>query len=182
MAGRISRGCDKSTTRLGGLAARIDHIGSTSVPGLAAKDIIDIQITVPDLDDIQAFKAAMVQLAGYSQRGRIHEDHVPLGADPSPAEWRKLYFRESDGSKRTHIHIREQGRLNQVYALLFRDYLKSDPISAKLYEQVKIRLSELFPRSIDAYLYIKDPTCDLIMQAAERWRWDTAWEPGPSDE
>ena len=45
---------------LGDLASRIDHIGSTSVPGLGAKDIIDIQITVEDLDDTAAFREAMV--------------------------------------------------------------------------------------------------------------------------
>ena len=89
--------------------------------------------------------------------------------------------RESDGSRITHIHVREQGRINQEYALLFRDYLRVDPIYAKLYEQVKRRLCGLFPRTIDAYLYIKDPACDLIMRAAERWRQKNTWEPGPSD-
>ena len=83
---------------LGDLAARIDHVGSTSVPGLAAKDIIDIQITVEDLGDTEAFRGAMVLPGGYRQRVEIHEDHLPLGADPSPAEWRKLYFR-SRGSQ-----------------------------------------------------------------------------------
>ena len=166
---------------LGDRASRIDHIGSTSVEGLAANDIIDIQVTVPSLADIETFRLAMVQSGGYRQRNEIHEDHVPMGADPNPAEWRKLYFRESDGARVTHIHVREQGRMNQVYALLFRDYLRADLISARLYEQVKRRLSELFPRTIDAYLYIKDPACDLIMRSAERWRRENTWEPGPSD-
>jgi GrpB-like predicted nucleotidyltransferase (UPF0157 family) len=166
---------------LGDLATRIDHIGSTSVLGLAAKDIIDIQVTVPDIDNTAALCGAMIQPGGYRQRGEFNEDHVPVGADPEPSEWRKLNFRESEGARVIHVHVREHGRLNQRYALLFRDYLRSDRTSAKLYEQVKTRLALLFPQTLDAYLYIKDPACDLIMQSAERWSQQTAWEPGASD-
>ena len=70
--------------------------------------------------------------------------------------------------------------MNQTYAPLFRDYFRSDPISARLYEQVKRRLSEDFPP--DSCYHIRDPACDLIMRAGERWRLETAWQLGPSDE
>lgn len=166
---------------LGDLAVRIDHIGSTSVPGLAAKDIIDIQITVENLDDLDAFRAAMTDGGQYRERGGIHEDHIPLGVAQTPDEWRKRYFREPEGTRGTHIHVRQQGRMNQVYALVFKDYLREHAVSARLYEQVKLRLSELFPDRIDAYLYIKDPMCDIIMQAAWRWRVETDWSPGATD-
>ncbi|MFC1582224.1 GrpB family protein [Planctomycetota bacterium] len=153
---------------LGDLALRIDHIGSTSVPGLAAKDNIDMQITIADVHNADPFIAAMKK-GGYVHREGIFEDHVPVGEDPDPAEWSKLYFREPEGARRTHIHVRQQGCKNQQYALLFRDYLRSDKTSAGLYEQLKRRLAELFPESIDSYLYFKDPICDLIMQSARLW-------------
>jgi GrpB-like predicted nucleotidyltransferase (UPF0157 family) len=166
---------------LGTLALRIDHIGSTAVPALAAKDIIDLQVTVADLEDMAAFEHAMVREGGYRRRGLL-EDHVPLSrAGSDPAEWRKCFFREPDGARRTHIHVRQLGRENQRYALLFRDYLRNHPASARLYEQLKRRLAELFPTCVDAYLYIKDPVCDLIMQSAHIWCEDVQWQPGPSD-
>jgi GrpB-like predicted nucleotidyltransferase (UPF0157 family) len=153
---------------VGETALRIDHIGSTSVPGLAAKDNIDLQITIADVNNADPFIQAMKN-GGYIHREGIFEDHVPVGEDPAPAQWSKLYFREPEGQRRTHIHVRQQGCRNQEYALLFRDYLRSDRVSAGLYEQLKRRLAELFPESIDGYLYFKDPICDLIMQSARLW-------------
>ena len=71
---------------LGDLALRIDHIGSTAVPGLAAKDIIDVQITVRSLDP--AVEEAL-RRAGYERLAHITQDHVPPGGVPDPAEWTK---------------------------------------------------------------------------------------------
>lgn len=166
--------------KLGDLALRIDHIGSTSVIDLAAKDVIDIQITVSDLDDCSEFCEAMLG-NGFIQRGDIHEDHIPIGASEEHSEWRKRYFREPEGEKRTHIHVREAGRANQQYAILFRDYLRADEVSRQLYQQVKTRLSKLFPNKIDCYLYLKDPVCDLIMQSAIAWKEATNWQLSESD-
>jgi GrpB-like predicted nucleotidyltransferase (UPF0157 family) len=169
-------------TILGESALRIDHIGSTSVPGLSAKDIIDIQITVSSLDDFSRIQELMVTEGGFRPRGEIHEDHIPPGVNQDPLEWRKRYFREPEAAKRTHIHVREMNRKNQKYPLLFRDFLRNDETSRKLYELIKIRLAELFPHKIDSYLYIKDPACDLIMQSAIKWKKETNWQLGPSDE
>lgn len=167
---------------LGKLALRIDHIGSTSVPGLSAKDIIDIQITVSCLDEFSQIQELMVRKGGFRPRGEIHEDHIPPGVDQNPIEWRKRLFREPEGAKRTHIHVREMNRKNQKYPLLFRDFLRNNETSMKLYELIKIRLAELFPNKIDAYLYIKDPACDVIMQSAINWKRETNWQVGPTDE
>ena len=71
---------------LGDLALRIDHIGSTAVPGLAAKDVIDVQITVRSL--APAVEEAL-QHAGYQRLAHITQDHVPPGGVPDPAEWAK---------------------------------------------------------------------------------------------
>jgi len=166
---------------LGNMALRIDHIGSTSVPGLASKDIIDVQITISNLENCDDLSRNMVAIGGYHQRENVREDHIPIGEDPEPKEWRKLYFREADNSRRTHIHVREIGRQNQIYALLFRDYLRNNIGSVRLYEQLKYRLAEMFPHKIDSYLYIKDPLCDLIMQSARKWKEEINWSPGASD-
>ncbi len=77
---------------LGALALAVDHIGSTSVPDLAAKDAIDVQVTVAALgDDVTRAMTA----AGFTHRVDITADHVPPGtpAKPAvPADLAKLYF------------------------------------------------------------------------------------------
>ena len=162
---------------LGGLALRIDHIGSTAVRGLAAKDVVDVQVTVAALD-AAAIAAALAPL-GYALRDDIARDHVPPGRDEAPAEWRKLYFRAPAGQRPTHLHVRQAGRANQRYALLFRDYLRAHPQSAAAYGEVKRRLAYYHSNNIHAYVDIKDPICDVIMAAAETWAATTGWQLGP---
>lgn len=164
---------------LGPLALRIDHIGSTAVPGLAAKDVIDVQVTVADLDGA-TIAPALAQL-GYTLRADITADHVPPGRDSPPAEWRKLYFRAPHDQRPTHLHVRQAGRANQRYALLFRDVLRAAPATAAAYGQTKEELARLHPTDQDAYYAVKDPVCDIIADAAERWAVETGYLPGPSD-
>jgi GrpB-like predicted nucleotidyltransferase (UPF0157 family) len=164
---------------LGELAVRIDHIGSTAVPGLAAKDIIDVQVTVAALD-AGAIAAALTPL-GYTLVAPMSADHVPPGRADPPEEWRKLYFRAPAGQRRTHLHVRQAGRANQRYALLCRDYLRADPSAAGAYRQIKEALARLHPDDSNAYYDVKDPVCDIIIAAAERWAVETRYRPGPSD-
>jgi GrpB-like predicted nucleotidyltransferase (UPF0157 family) len=164
---------------MGNLAVRIDHIGSTAVPGLAAKDVIDVQVTVATLD-AGTLVPALAPL-GYTLWEGITGDHVPPGRDDPPEEWRKLFFRAPEGQRRTNLHIRQVGRANQRYALLFRDYLRADPRVVGAYEQVKEVLARLHPADLDAYYDVKDPVCDIIMVAAECWAVKTGYAPGPSD-
>ena len=106
-------------------ALRIDHIGSTAVRGLAAKDVIDIQVTVAHLDVAQDWPHEV--LPDLIRRPATTADHVPLGVTSDADEWAKLYW--SNGSS-VHLHVREEGRLNQRYPLLFGDYLRADPAAA----------------------------------------------------
>ncbi|HXR65577.1 MAG TPA: GrpB family protein [Ktedonobacteraceae bacterium] len=164
---------------MGDLAIRIDHIGSTAVPGLAAKDVIDVQATVAILDK-EKVVAALAPL-GYTLWEGITGDHVPPGQADLPEQWNKLFFRAPEGQRRTNLHIRQEGRANQRYALLFRDYLRVDPQAAGAYSQVKESLARLHPEDLDAYYDIKDPVCDIIISAAELWANATGYIPGPAD-
>jgi GrpB-like predicted nucleotidyltransferase (UPF0157 family) len=166
-------------TALGDLALRIDHIGSTSVPGLDAKDVIDIQVTVEELDR-NAIASALEPL-GYAMRDDITGDHIPAGAVTAPEEWAKLYVRAPEGQRPTHVHIRQAGRANQRYALLFRDALRANPSTAATYGQIKRVIARLHPNDVYAYYDIKDPACDLIMDMAGLWASGTSYIPGPSD-
>ena len=158
---------------LGLLALRIDHIGSTSVPGLGAKDVIDIQVTVAKLS---AEIVARLTAAGYLHRADITHDHVPRGEDANPLLWEKLYFNQPEGSRRIHIHVRRPGAPNQRYPLLFRDYLRAHPKSAMTVELIKRQLARYFPENIEAYYDIKDPVYDLIWDAAQDWARQNNWQ------
>ena len=144
------------------------------MPGLSAKDVIDIQVTVNDLGDpahVTAF-----QQAGFEPRLLQANDLLTGIASGSP-ELQKQFFREPQGERRTHIHVRESGRENQRYALLFRDYLRNDAAACQAYADIKYKLAELYPNDIEGYLALKDPVMDLIYLAAKHWMANTNWQP-----
>jgi GrpB-like predicted nucleotidyltransferase (UPF0157 family) len=162
---------------LGDLALRIDHIGSTSVPGLAAKDVIDIQISVAALD--QRVVAA-IQSVGYKQGEGSWNDHRPPGFGGPDSEWEKLFFQPPPEQRRTNTHVRVLGRANQRYPLLFRDYLRTHQATAEAYAELKRRLASHLA-DLEMYPLVKDPAVDLIYFAAEDWAAITGWQPGASD-
>jgi GrpB-like predicted nucleotidyltransferase (UPF0157 family) len=161
---------------VGNAVIRIDHIGSTAIPGLGAKDVIDVQLTVADLGRADQCTNRL-RGAGFWEGTTFQYDvfHPKPGTDP---ELRKLYIRGPEGERRAHIHIRELGRFNQRYALVFRDYLRAaDGVRAE-YELVKRRAAQLFPESIDGYLFLKDPVTHIIYEAASLWAAQVRWSPG----
>lgn len=158
---------------LGPMALRIDHIGSTSVPGMAAKDVIDIQITVRELS---AEVAAALATAGFEMHSRYATDHVPPGDAPDPDQWSKMLFKQPPGQRRAHIHVRRDGNANQRYPLLFRDYLIASPATAAAYAELKRRLAAGLADPSN-YPDVKDPAVDLIYFAALDWSERTGWRP-----
>lgn len=147
--------------RLGSSALSVDHVGSTSVPGLAAKDVIDIQVSVRSLAEADTWPDGL----GPFRRRDHTSDHVPPKAAAGP-DWQKRFW--SSDEPRAHLHVREAGRANHRYALLFRDYLRGNDDAATAYERAKRTLAELCADT-EQYSDAKDPVCDLIVQAAERW-------------
>lgn len=159
---------------LGALAVRIDHIGSTAVPGLAAKDIIDIQVTVAELDEPGLRQR--IESAGFVWR-EGYRDHEPPGMRLDPEELDKRYAQSAPGERPANIHIRAAGRFNQRYALLFRDYCRANPLVAAAYGTVKRHLADLAGDDVEAYYDVKDPVIDILMAGANAWAEATAWDP-----
>jgi GrpB-like predicted nucleotidyltransferase (UPF0157 family) len=164
---------------LGELALRIDHIGSTAVPGLDAKDRVDVQLTVDGFEHFGEIQTR-IESIGYSLAEGNVADHQPPGWDGPANEWEKRFFRPPPGQRATNLHVRAAGRANQRYALLFRDYLRAHPASAAAYAELKRRLAANLC-DLNTYADVKDPACDLIMVAAENWASATGWAPGPTD-
>mgnify|MGYP006298994875 CR=1 FL=1 len=158
---------------LAGLAIRIDHIGSTAVPGLPAKDVIDVQVTVAELTGAVADAVTGI---GFVSHPHFDRDHAPPGSPDPAAGWAKLLFTEPVGGRRANVHVRRAGAPNQRLALLFRDYLIAHPRSAAAYAELKRRLAVGLadPRS---YPTVKDPAIDLIYFAAEAWAVAVGWGP-----
>lgn len=151
------------------VGAVLHHIGSTAVPGLPAKNIIDMQMTVASLAEVDPVAMAS---AGFIERAFI-SDHPPPGMALAQAGLAKRFF-QSQG-RPANLHIRVAGRFNQRYALLFRDYLRTHPLATGAYASIKQRLVTWFSEDDDAYYEIKDPVCDIIIAAALDWATMTGW-------
>jgi GrpB-like predicted nucleotidyltransferase (UPF0157 family) len=151
------------------VAVRIDHIGSTAVPGLVAKPAIDIQVSVQSLEPTEVFRAPLERL-GY----RFRSDNL---------ERTKRYFREPPGNRRTHLHVRRHGSWNEQFALLFRDYLRVHPDAAARYGELKLILADRFvrPDERQAYVEAKVSIIWATMREADAWAKATGWQPGLSD-
>ena len=166
---------------LGGIALEVDHIGSTAVQALCAKDVIDVQVTVQRLDPSIALKLLG---AGFTTHTKtLRQDHLPPGLEAKPEDWTKLFFMQRTGTRRSNIHVRQIGRPNQRYALLVRDFLRADRRTADAYGELKRRLATALADP-DTYPDVKDPASDLIYLAAERWALQTRWQlnrPPPSE-
>ncbi len=161
--------------RLGPSALRTEHIGSTAIPRMAAKDVIDLQVSVSDLTGAESYDDPLGEL-GF-RRSPFERDHVPSGLDPRPDEWAKrLWLRRGEGDFAVNLHVRRAGAANERLALLFRDWFRSHPDAVPAYGTFKERLAGVTP-TVDSYADIKDPVVDLIVVIAERWAAATGWTP-----
>jgi GrpB-like predicted nucleotidyltransferase (UPF0157 family) len=136
---------------VGGYVLDIQHVGSTSVPGLAAKPIIDIGIAVRSYEEASVCVEPIVQL-GYAYRG---ENGIP----------RRRYFER--GSPRSHhLHINEVDSRAWANQILFRDYLIQHPEIAREYAAIKMALALENPSDRDAYLVAKAPFIERVLRLA----------------
>ncbi|OKJ67474.1 hypothetical protein AMK30_31660 [Streptomyces sp. CB02460] len=155
---------------MGDVALSIDHVGSTSVPGLAAKDCVDVQVRVLAVDQKQ--QAAMLTGIGFRLRPEPWNQMEITGGQ----ECRKLVFAPPVGARRCNVHLRREGGANTRYALLFRDYLRTDTVARQAWGAFKQRLALSVP-DLAAYGQIKAPATEVLMITAERWAAETGWRP-----
>lgn len=165
------------SSTLGPLAARIEHIGSTSIPGMAAKDVIDLQASTADLDAVLAAFGEPLRALGFTMKPYGH-DHVPAGRPDDPELWRKrLWSRGHDHPDGpVHLHVRRVGSPNERLALLFRDWFRAHPDAIPAYAGFKRALAAMSD-GIDDYTETKDWVVDVVVAAAEPWAAATGWNP-----
>jgi GrpB-like predicted nucleotidyltransferase (UPF0157 family) len=153
---------------LGHAAITVDHVGSTSVPGLAAKDCIDVQITVAALDE--AWTVSRMGSIGFRCRPEPW-NRVEVSSGVAS---RKLVFAPPPGHRLCNVHVRKHGGRGARFALLFRDYLRADETAREAWAAFKKRLAESAPGLAD-YGQIKSPATEILIRAAEMWAAQTGW-------
>ncbi len=156
-------------TVAGSRALRVDHIGSTSVPGLDAKDVLDIQVVVAGLDVAKQLADELVD-AGLIRLGGHWWDNARDGRT-----WDKAYATNADPGRAVNCHIRPADSPTWRETLLLRDWLRAHPDGAREYAELKHRLAAQQWDSIDAYATAKTPFISSALDGAERWALRTGW-------
>jgi GrpB-like predicted nucleotidyltransferase (UPF0157 family) len=147
-------------TSLGSTAERIDHVGSTAVPGLPAKPVIDVQISVSD-PDMESSYVPEIESLRVQLRSRDREHR---------------YFRPFSGLQREiQIHVCATGSHWEREHLLFRDYLRSSEAARDAYLAAKLKAAEQWRDDRVAYADAKTEVILPLMRDAESWARDTGW-------
>jgi len=162
---RFARWRDRVGVTLGATALRTEHVGSTSVPGLAAKPVIDIQVSVADIAD-EARYVAQLESAGLqlSNRDDVHRYFSPLPEQP----------------RDLHLHVCQAGSGWEREHLLFRDYLRAHPAAADRYLAGKRAAAAAWRDDRWAYTEAKTGVILDILEAAETWSRATGWTLPPT--
>ncbi|WP_328418786.1 dephospho-CoA kinase [Micromonospora sp. NBC_00389] len=152
---------------------RIDHIGSTAVPGLAAEDVIDVQVAVPSLADADGVLADRLANAGFPPvPGQWWDDPRPAGS----GRWEKRLHGSADPARPVRVHVRAAGSPGWRYALLMRDHLRADPDQRAAYLLLKRELVDAAPDGTGSGT-ARDPWFDEEYLRAEQWAAQTGWRP-----
>ncbi len=136
----------------------IHHIGSTAIPDIYAKPILDLLVEVSDITEVDGQSSAMESL-GYEVMG---EYGIPG----------RRYFRKDNqqGIRTHHIHAFETGSAEVERHLAFRDYMIAHPVDAQRYSELKRKLAEEHPQNIDGYMDGKDGFIKEMDRRATQWR------------
>lgn len=154
-------------TACGHRAVRIDHIGSTAIKGMDARDIIDVQITVDSLQVADELSEGLLQ-AGYPRVDPVVADHRFDGAE---GFWHKRFHASGDPGRPTHLHLRIDGQPNQRFALLFVAWLNANPAARADFLEAK-RLAER-TGDYSTGRWLRD-----AYSRATAWAGATDWSPG----
>jgi len=152
---------------LGPDARRIEHIGSTAIPSMDAKDILDVQVSVADLNVAGERFDGPLTAMGFERWPGDARDHVPAGRHDDPAVWVKHFWsRRSHPEGDVNLHVRLVGSPNERLALIFRDWMRVHPEAVPPYSAFKRALAAVAPDS-GWYSDLKDPVVDLVVAIAD---------------
>ncbi len=158
---------------------QLDHIGSTAVPGLAAKPIIDLQLRAPRLPAVAELEAALAPLGFSLAHGSradspgVYFDNPRPGADRDPEKYRKHLFYRPDGHDELAVilHLRRSDSPFAAFVLNFRDWLRANPAEAQRYERQKriLAVEHAGASDYDDYTRAKTVFLDDIQGRLDHW-------------
>jgi dephospho-CoA kinase len=134
----------------GSRAVDVEHVGSTSVPGLAAKDVIDLQVTCRTREDGEALEPDL-RAGGFPRLAAVDGDPVRAAIDPDPAQYWKRLHGSADPGRPANVHVRVAGSTGARMASALPGLLRADPAARSRYEVEKRRLAAAHPDDVDAY-------------------------------
>jgi len=157
--------------------ARVDHIGSTAIPGMPAKDVLDLQLTVPSLP-IADELSGQLGAAGFPALPDYDQDE-PHPADDAPDRWRKRLHTNADPGQSINLHVRVKDSPGWRWALLFRDWLRADPEIAAEYLELKRSVAQAHAgdASTAGYAVAKEPWMAAVYPRGLAWAERTGWTP-----
>ena len=170
--GQAERLLERLRLAFGDVLVTADHVGSTAVPGLLAKDVIDLQVGVASLeaaDDPELVRR--LRDAGFPRTGPVAFDNAKDGS-----VWEKRFHAGADPGRLAHVHVREVGSPGWRWALAFRDWMRSEPAAREEYAAQKQRLAAT-GLGVDAYADAKEPWFDAVHARVEEWVRLSGWEP-----
>lgn len=156
----------------------IDHVGSTAISGLEAKDVIDLQLSVEDLETADRI-SPLLAAAGFPAFPDVLADH-PRPSSPDPSEWRKRLHGNADPGRDVNLHIRAVGSPGWRYALCFRDWLRADPSALEAYRAEKRRVAALHANDTSTVGYAVDKEAwftEVADPGMEQWVKRSGWRP-----
>ena len=157
--------------QLGG-DADVTHIGSTAVPGLPAKDLLDLMLAVPTLADADRLAEAL-ECAGLPRReGEWYDNARGLPGKT----WPKRLHGNADPGRSVNLHVRVTGSPGWRFALLMRDHLRAVPAAREEYAAAKQRWAAEHA-DVAGYAEAKEPWFDAEAEAAHAWAGVTGWQP-----
>jgi GrpB-like predicted nucleotidyltransferase (UPF0157 family) len=149
----------------------IYHIGSTSIPDIKAKPILDFVMEVEDLEDVLG-ALAEIEALGYQNKG---EFGIP---------GRQFFTRDTDGERSHHLHVFQKGHPDIERHTIFRDFLRANPDAAREYEKLKEKLAKRFPKQSGDYTAAKSDFILSMDEVARYWlekNQSQTWTKKPED-
>ncbi|MDQ0821152.1 dephospho-CoA kinase [Arthrobacter sp. V4I6] len=156
----------------------LDHVGSTAVPGLDAKDVLDLQLGVWDMAAADRI-APLLAEAGFPRWPGTVSDN-PKPAHPDPADWVKRLHGNADPGRAVNVHIRAAGSPGWRFALCFRDWLRDDAAARVDYlaEKRRVARRHVADKSTAGYAADKESWfTDYAAPRMEAWAQRTGWQP-----
>ena len=130
----------------------IEHVGSTSIPGMSGKDCIDVMVIVEDIALVDDIHVSAMEAAGFSYAGQVHSAET------------RMFRLMDEGKVHSNVHVFERNSPHAIKMIRLRDYMRKRPDEVHAYSKLKIELYEKFATDYKSYRKYKDEYVQQLME------------------